>query len=122
MPTIQDVQTWQGQTLQDNDGDKIGEIVDIYLDRQSGEPEWLAVKTGRFGSNVSFVPIREATGSSDGVRVPYDKELVKDAPNAEADGELSPEEGAAPLPALLARVRRLRLRPRLRVRPRHRRS
>ncbi len=92
MPTIQDVQTWQGQTLQDNDGDKIGEIVDIYLDRQSGEPEWLAVKTGMFGSNVSFVPIREATGSSDGVRVPYDKELVKDAPNAEADGELSPEE------------------------------
>ncbi len=92
MPTIQDVQTWQGQTLIDNDGDKIGEIVDIYLDRQSGEPEWLAVKTGLFGSNLSFVPIREASSTGDGVRVPYEKALVKDAPNAEADGELSPEE------------------------------
>jgi len=92
MPTIQDVQQWQGKTLNDNDGDKIGEIVDIYLDRQSGEPEWLAVKTGLFGSNLSFVPIREASGSGDGVRVPYEKSLVKDAPNVQADGELSPEE------------------------------
>ena len=92
MPTIQDVQTWQGQTLLDNDGDKIGEIVDIYLDRQSGEPEWLAVKTGLFGSNLSFVPLREASSSGDGVRVPYEKSLVKDAPNVQADGELSPDE------------------------------
>ena len=92
MPTIQDVQTWQGQTLYDNDNDKIGEIVDIYLDRQSGDPEWLAVKTGLFGSNLSFVPLREASGSGDGVRVPYEKSLVKDAPNVQADGELSPEE------------------------------
>jgi uncharacterized protein (TIGR02271 family) len=92
MPTIQDVQTWQGQTLLDNDGDKIGEIADIYLDRQSGEPEWLAVKTGLFGSNLSFVPLREASGSGDGVRVPYEKALVKDAPNVQADGELSPDE------------------------------
>src|SRR3712207_364548 len=92
MPTIQDVQTWQGQTLYDNDNDKIGEIVDIYLDRQSGDPEWLAVKTGLFGSNLSFVPLREASGSGDGVRVPYEKSPVKDAPNVQADGELSPDE------------------------------
>jgi uncharacterized protein (TIGR02271 family) len=92
MPTIQDVQTWQGQTLLDNDGDKIGEIVDIYLDRQSGEPEWLAVKTGLFGSNLSFVPLREANSADGGVKVPYEKALVKDAPNVQADGELSPEE------------------------------
>jgi len=93
MPTIQDVQTWKGLDLLDNDGGKIGEIVDVYLDRQTNEPEWLAVKTGLFGSNVSFVPVREARGGSgDGVTVPYEKSLVKDAPNAQADGELSPEE------------------------------
>src|SRR3712207_4410409 len=92
MPTLQDVQTWKGLTLYGSDNDKIGEIADVYLDRQSGEPEWLAVKTGLFGSNVSFVPIREATGSGEGVTVPYEKAKVKDAPNAQADGELSPEE------------------------------
>jgi uncharacterized protein (TIGR02271 family) len=92
MPTIQDVQTWKGQTLFGPDNDKIGDIADVYLDRQSGEPEWLAVKTGMFGSSISFVPIQEASSGGDGVTVPYDKAKVKDAPTAEADGELSPEE------------------------------
>jgi uncharacterized protein (TIGR02271 family) len=92
MPTIQDVQTWKGQTLFGPGDDKIGEIADVYLDRQSGEPEWLAVKTGLFGSNLSFVPIQDAGTGGDGVTVPYDKAKVKDAPNVEADGELSPEE------------------------------
>jgi uncharacterized protein (TIGR02271 family) len=92
MPTLQDVQTWRGQTLVDNDGDKIGEITDIYLDRQSGEPEWIAVKTGLFGSNVSFVPMQQASSESGAVKVPFEKSRVKDAPNVSADGELSPEE------------------------------
>ncbi|HEV2061755.1 MAG TPA: PRC and DUF2382 domain-containing protein [Solirubrobacteraceae bacterium] len=86
------MQTWKGQTLFGRDDDKIGEIKDVYLDRQSGEPEWLAVKTGLFGSNLSFVPMREANRTDDGVTVPYDKGKVKDAPNVEDDGELSPDE------------------------------
>jgi uncharacterized protein (TIGR02271 family) len=93
MPTLQDAQTWKGRKLVDRDGDKIGSIEDIYLDRSSGEPEWVAVKTGLFGSNVSFVPIGEASAQgADEIRVPYEKDLVKDAPNVDADGELSPEE------------------------------
>jgi uncharacterized protein (TIGR02271 family) len=63
MPTLQDAQTWKGRTLVDRDGDKIGSIVDIYLDRSSGEPEWVAVKTGLFGSNLSFVPIEAASAA-----------------------------------------------------------
>jgi uncharacterized protein (TIGR02271 family) len=92
MPTLQDVQQWRGRDLYDNDHDKIGEITDVYLDRDSGQPEWLAVKTGLFGSNVSFVPIGDASSMEDHVMVPFEKAQVKDAPNAEADGELSPEE------------------------------
>ena len=92
MPTLEDVQTWRGRDLYDNDHEKIGQITDVYLDRESGQPEWLAVKTGMFGSNVSFVPIGDASSMEDHVMVPFEKSLVKDAPNAEADGELSPEE------------------------------
>jgi uncharacterized protein (TIGR02271 family) len=92
MATMQDIETWRGRTLVDANGDKIGKIEDIYLDRHSGEPEWVAVKTGMFGSNVSFVPIQDASAHGDDVRVGHEKSLVKDAPNVEADGELSPEE------------------------------
>jgi uncharacterized protein (TIGR02271 family) len=92
MATEQDVRTWRGHTLVDRDGDKIGKIEDVYLDRGTGEPEWVAVKTGLFGSNVSFVPIEGATQQGDDVQVAYEKDLVKDAPNIDPDGELSPEE------------------------------
>ena len=92
MATLQDIETWRGRTLVDNDGDKIGKIEDVYLDRSSGEPEWVAVKTGLFGSNVSFVPIGDASPAGDDLRVGYTKDQVKDAPNIDPDGELSPEE------------------------------
>jgi len=95
MPTIEDIRTWQGQNAHGIDGDKLGTIADIYLDRESGEPEWAAIKTGMFGTKVSFAPLAEATRSDDGVQLPYTKEQLKDAPSAEADGELSQDEESA---------------------------
>jgi uncharacterized protein (TIGR02271 family) len=92
MPTITEVQSWKGLTVHGPDGDKIGKVEDVYLDRSSGEPEWIAVTTGLFGTNVSFAPIEGATQAEDGVRLQFDKATVKDAPNVEADGELSEDE------------------------------
>jgi uncharacterized protein (TIGR02271 family) len=93
-PTDSAVAEWRGSTAVDSDGQKIGTIEEIYMDTETGRPEWLAVKTGMFGSKVSFIPIAEASEAGGEVRVPYDKQQVKDAPNAEADGELSQEEEA----------------------------
>ena len=93
MQTLEDVQAWRGMKMVDADGDKIGTIEDILLDRQTGEPAWAAVKTGLFGRKHTLVPIRDAEVTGEGeVRVPLDKEKVKHAPRIEPDGELSPEE------------------------------
>jgi uncharacterized protein (TIGR02271 family) len=81
-----------GQTLVGSDGDKIGTIDEIYLDDNTGQPQWLAVSTGLFGSNVSFVPLEGAQRQGDEVRVQWDKQTVKDAPNATPDGHLQPDE------------------------------
>ena len=94
-PTQSAVAKWRGRDAVDSDGDKIGSIDEIYLDTETDKPEWLAVKTGLFGSKVSFIPIAEARDTGAEVQVPYDKQQVKDAPNAEADGELSQEEEAS---------------------------
>ena len=94
-PTQSAVAKWRGRNAVDSDGDKIGSIDEIYLDAETGKPEWLAVKTGLFGTKVSFIPIAEARDTGAEVQVPYDKQQVKDAPNAEADGELSQEEEAS---------------------------
>jgi sporulation protein YlmC with PRC-barrel domain len=91
--TLQDVQTWRGMKMVDPDGDSIGTIEDVFLDRQTGEPAWLGVKTGLFGLKHTLVPIRGAEVTDDDtVRVPFQKEQVKDAPRVDPDGELSPEE------------------------------
>src|SRR3954449_10783568 len=84
-----------GRKLADASGNKIGKIDDVYTDTETGQPEWFAVHTGMFGNRVSFVPTTAATFNGDDVVVPYDKGTVKDAPNAEADGALSPQEEEA---------------------------
>ena len=91
----QDAVTWRGRDAIDADGDKIGTIQEIYVDADTDQPEWLAVKTGLFGSRISFIPIAEATDAGDAVRVPYSKAQVKDSPNADPDGQLSQDEESA---------------------------
>ena len=92
MPTIEEVRDWQGQTAYGPGNDKLGKIEDIYLDDQTGEPEWAAIKTGLFGGAASFAPLAEARREGDGIQFPYDKDKVKDAPSVDADGQLSQEE------------------------------
>jgi uncharacterized protein (TIGR02271 family) len=89
MPDLDTVRTWHGRTLVDRDGDRIGSIDAIYLDDQSGQPEWALVNTGLFGTKASFVPLAQATPTDHDVVVPYDKQLVKDAPRVDPDGQLS---------------------------------
>ena len=92
MPDIETVRTWQGRTMLDRDGDRIGTIDAIYLDDRTGQPEWALVNTGLFGTKSSFVPLAQATQTGDDVRVPYDKQLVKDAPRIDPDQHLSEAE------------------------------
>src|SRR5205085_7345272 len=81
-----------GQDVYDASGDKIGSASEVYLDDESGQPEWVTVKTGLFGTKESFVPIRNADLTDDGVRVSVSKDQVKDAPKIDADGHLSPQD------------------------------
>jgi uncharacterized protein (TIGR02271 family) len=94
MSTLQKDELLQqrGQDLYDSDGDKIGKIEEIYLDADSGEPEWALVNTGLFGTKSSFVPLRNARDDGGSISVPFDKSQVKDAPKMDPDGELSHDE------------------------------
>jgi uncharacterized protein (TIGR02271 family) len=92
MPDIDTVRTWEGRTMVDRDGNRIGPIDAIYLDDQTSQPEWALVNTGLFGTKASFVPLAQATQTDNDVRVPYDKQLVKDAPRVDPDQHLSEAE------------------------------
>jgi uncharacterized protein (TIGR02271 family) len=84
-----------GRTVYGSDGDKIGEVGQVYLDDETGRPEWATVRTGLFGTKESFVPLAQSSQTDDGLTVPYDKSTVKDAPRVDADqGHLSQSEEA----------------------------
>jgi len=90
--TISSYSGWVNRTAIDSSGDKIGTISDVYVDNDTSEPSWLTVRTGLFGTKVSFVPIAGASAAGDDVMVGWDKSVVKDAPRADADGALSSDE------------------------------
>ncbi len=82
-------EAWIGRVLSDAWGHKIGKVDDIYIDDDTGLPEWLAVTTGLMGANTHLVPMRGATVSGRGVQVPFPKDRVKAVPGLGAEGRLS---------------------------------
>jgi hypothetical protein len=92
MPTLQDVEGWKGRTVVDPDGDKVGTLEEFYLDRQSGDPTWAAIRTGLFGTHTSLAPLDGAALTGNDVKLGYSKSAVKDAPRPEVEGELTRDE------------------------------
>jgi uncharacterized protein YrrD len=86
------IRTWEGRTLLDRDGGRIGIIDAIYLDDRTGEPEWALVNTGLFGTRSSFFPLAQAFQSDRDVVVLCEKQLVMDAPQVEPGQHLSEAE------------------------------
>src|SRR3954454_22152668 len=92
MPEQAEMMEWRGCEVVDQDGDKVGKLDEIYIDRETSKPEWAVVNTGLFGRKSSFVPLKDALREGDMIRVPYQKEHIKEAPSVDPDGEISPEE------------------------------
>jgi uncharacterized protein (TIGR02271 family) len=82
----------KGGNVVGSDGSKIGSIGQLYADDDTGEPTWVTVKTGLFGTSESFVPVEGAHNQGEDLVVPFTKEHVNDAPRVDADGHLTPEE------------------------------
>jgi uncharacterized protein (TIGR02271 family) len=93
-PSIETAQAWQGRAMVDPAGDKLGTIDAIYLDDETGQPEWATVASGLFTAKIVFVPLAQAQDMGDSVQVPYDKDQVTSAPTMRADGSLSQDDEA----------------------------
>ena len=94
MITENQMQKVPGADVYGADGAKIGRAGTVYLDDDTGRPEWVTVHTGLLGTKETFVPISEAEVRDNRVTVPYSKEQVKGAPSVDPDDgrHLSPKE------------------------------
>ncbi|MET7641530.1 PRC-barrel domain-containing protein [Streptomyces sp. NPDC005438] len=91
MQTDIDPRSLIGRKAFDLNGAKLGTIDEVYLDDATGDPEWAAVRTGLFRRDA-FVPLEPSEVVEAGLRVPFERHLVKQAPDLGVGRHLSPEQ------------------------------
>ena len=85
-----DIGGLQGAPVLGRDNDKLGTVGQVFLDSETGAPNWVTVKTGLFGHKQTFVPLANARWDGEEVHVDVDRETLKEAPRIDTDEALSP--------------------------------
>ena len=92
MTTPQDPQQYIHRAAVDSEDNRIGKVSKVYNDDQSGQPMWLLVETGLFGTRQSFAPIHGARVDGERVILAVSKDQIKDAPNIDEDAHITESE------------------------------
>jgi hypothetical protein len=87
-----DVGMWTGRELLDADGEKIGTVDDVRYGEKTLGLTWLVVKSGLLGTKQILVPAAEVRREGEHLVVPFDKDFVKHAPEAEHNKYVLEEE------------------------------
>jgi hypothetical protein len=69
----------KGHKLDEMSGATVGKVESTFVDEQSGRPEWLLARMGRFG-HYCLVPARDAVAANGRVWVPYSRDQIRAAP------------------------------------------
>jgi uncharacterized protein (TIGR02271 family) len=85
----------EGQTAVDVNGAKLGKIGQIYVDDQTGQPLWVTISTGMFGTKQSFAPLYGSRSDGGDLQLAVTKDMVTGAPGVEADGHIEDSENQA---------------------------
>lgn len=86
---LEELQSARGSDVIDAQGEKVGELEDIYYDDDSGQPEWIGVKSGMINKTKHLVPLEGAQQSDGSLRIAYPKDRVEDTPEID-DEHISP--------------------------------
>jgi hypothetical protein len=73
------MRAWAGHRLDEIGGDGVGKVEGVFVDEQTGKPEWVLARTGRFGHHT-LVPARDAVEGVGRVWVPYTRDQIRGAP------------------------------------------
>jgi sporulation protein YlmC with PRC-barrel domain len=92
MPSPLEVHDWHELDVDSKDGEHVGKLVDVYVTKDTGEPEFLLVSSGLLGHHLHLVPAAGATRSEERVHVAADKATIEGAPKVRADDDLDADE------------------------------
>ena len=83
---------YAGRTAVDPQGNKIGTVGEVYLNDQTGQPDWITVNTGLFGMKENFAPLAGSSFNGDDLVLPFGKDVVKDSPDINDSSHLDVDE------------------------------
>ncbi len=69
---------WPGRDVVDSGGERLGGVREIYLDRETGQPEWVLVDVD--GGEARFVPLADADVETSQIRVAHAATVIRNAP------------------------------------------
>lgn len=94
---IGDVSSLPGETVNDHDGRKIGQVKEIYAVGEHETPMWVTIESpiGLGRTRLVFVPLARLKQQEDEIRVPYTFAHILDSPEVEPGEELSAEDDRA---------------------------
>ena len=64
MPTLERIESWQGQDVLDDAGQKAGRLEQVYYDAGGQHPVLISIKHGMLGRQVELVPVAEACSAA----------------------------------------------------------
>lgn len=94
-PSLNEVLGWIGSRVDDIYGASVGRMEDVWIDPGTGAPRWLLVREGRFGARSTLIPFEDATAGTEHVWVPYERDVIRGAPEVQPGTPLTQELEAA---------------------------
>lgn len=88
--TLEEAQAWAGHRLDEISGGSVGRVEGAVVDTETGRPEWLLARMGRFGHHT-LVPARDAVEGVGHVWVPYTRDQIRRAPKIERGSSINRE-------------------------------
>jgi PRC-barrel domain len=90
LPTLEEALGWVGYHIDEIGGPSVARVQGIQVDAESGKPQWLVVKLGRFGRTTA-IPFRDCAAVAGHVWCPYERDVIRGAPAIEAGEPISRE-------------------------------
>ena len=88
---IEPTPSYNGHTVLDQTGEKVGQVSDLISDRSTMQPRWLVVDIGLLKSS-HLVPVEGSYRTADDdIVVPFTKDLLKKAPKTGGDHVITPD-------------------------------
>src|SRR3954462_2160485 len=85
-----DYSEWPGRDVLDSGGERLGGVREIYLDRETGYPEWGLVDVD--GSTAPFVPLADARVGPAPIQVAHSATHIRNAPGIGAEAQIGQTE------------------------------